>query len=266
MAEPRHLHLVPDPEPQELSETSAVVREVPGSLRERLLIAGALVGLGLAIGLRFASRHVTPATIAAPDPPAPPSRPALHRTVEPEGPKASLQVHGLSQRDLPSYLEETLTAAVAAAENGNPEQAELAYRDALVLARHDPQVFRRVRPLCARFEELMSFERRLAPARAAAAQGAYRISLGMLYRLPAEGQESRIRHAQANDWYNLAIVELRAGRCEDARIDLREAEELSPGLGTVGEAQRLAQACGTAGAGRDYFSSAEELRFRGFEE
>lgn len=200
-------------------------------------------------------------------PPPPIARGMIRTATAPAEPApAPLEVRSLVATDLPSLLHEALQTAVDFAEKGEIEQASLAYRDVLMMGRDDPKALSGLMHLRRRYQEALQTEIRFAPIRNAFESEDFRDALALLYRLPSDAAPARVRRASANGWYDLAVVALRAGRCDEAARDLGEAFALDLRPGGTGGAATLAARCDRMSSDRSFRAAAEALRFRDMDE
>jgi tetratricopeptide (TPR) repeat protein len=79
-------------------------------------------------------------------------------------------------------------------------------------------------------------------------EGRYRDALRAFYRLPggAEGTDPKLERYKANAWFNMGLIALNSGRCNEAQEHLVESATLNPDGKSLATATKLADSCKTS--------------------
>ena len=180
---------------------------------------------------------------------------------ETDAPIPVLRVHSA---DYHVALNESVERAMDLLQRGDIVNARFEYQNALQIVRDKPEDLEALLPWIQHFRESLLAEERLSPIRTAFADDDFRTALALLYRLPAELEGRRTESLKGAAWYNLAIVALRAGNCDDAAFDIAEAAGQSPDLRGLQSLRALAATCSSMTNDRRYSQIADRIPFVGF--
>lgn len=95
-------------------------------------------------------------------------------------------------------------------------------------------------------------------------QGRYREALRAFYRLPggAEGTDPKLERYKANAWFNMGLVALNSGRCNEAREHFAESTALNPDGKSLATATKLGELCKSSQRDASYRHELEQLAAR----
>lgn len=239
-------------------------REARRHLRRAAIPIGVAIVVSATVGLAVASLLVSPSSVVEP---MASSLGTLERSkstyAPPPGKPPAIRVRPLVDAERPALVRQALEEAVRWAEAGDLEQAGLYHSEASLLAGDGREILSALGELERRYRRACEVEGRFAPIRAAFEREDFHTALALLYRLPAAAESPRVRNALANGWYDLAIVALRAGRCDEAWRDLVESAASGASFELHSEARAIAVRCRTGSVERRLMARAESLRFRG---
>jgi len=160
-------------------------------------------------------------------------------------------------------LADSLAAGRRAMESGDWEAAILAYNEALEADPVNGEAAAGLLDAGARYRERKAQDEDYLRARRTFAGGDYASALRILYRLPEDLHPAEVRRMKVDGWFNLGLVELRAGDLDEATGNLREALALDDG--DAGARRALAFADGYRDRAKDgaYYAAVQAMEFRG---
>jgi len=88
----------------------------------------------------------------------------------------------------------------------------------------------------------------------------------VLYRLPATSDKPRLDRYKANGWFNLGVVALRAGECQQARAHFGEALAVKPDDEDAKRLKAFAEKYDDVPKDRGFYDRVEALSFRGLDD
>jgi predicted TPR repeat methyltransferase len=165
----------------------------------------------------------------------------------------------MTPEDAEQMAKRALAQAREASEAGDFVSAVLSYKDALDL---DP----RNSTAAAELREATEAEQAMAPIRLAFQNSDYRSALWLLYRVGTVPRMIPLDRYRAAAWYNLGLVDLRAGRCEEALQDLKEVLAIRPEDGGARGTFELARECRKRSSQLSFRYQVEALAFRTMQE
>jgi tetratricopeptide (TPR) repeat protein len=169
-------------------------------------------------------------------------------------------------KDDTEKLREALERAQTAMDSGNYGQAVIAYNDVISLDPTNPaanaglsEAGRLYRVRRAQYEELDR-------AKQSFLSGDYTSALRVLYRMPADLEPAAVERYKANAWYNLGLVELKAGNTGKAMEHMNDVLQIVPEDQKAMDARGLAERFHGAVKDLSYYAEAERLTFRTLED
>jgi hypothetical protein len=106
----------------------------------------------------------------------------------------------------------------------------------------------------------------LDKVRMAFADEEFTSALHILYRLSGTTDKARIERAKANGWFNLGVIALRAGECQQARAHFDEALGVRPDDEGAKQMRAFAVKYTDAQKDRSFYDQVERLSYRSSEE
>jgi len=95
------------------------------------------------------------------------------------------------------------------------------------------------------------------------AAGDYTSALRTLYRLPSDLRPEEAERLKIEGWYNLGLIELRAGNLDQATANFEEALAIDAEDGLTGEAVAFAERYRGRTKDRSFYDAVERMEFRG---
>jgi tetratricopeptide (TPR) repeat protein len=181
-----------------------------------------------------------------------------------EADRLAAQVTGAAPtRDVAERAAEVLARAHASMDRGAWEQAVLEFNEVLELDPTNGEAAAGLLDAGQRYRERKAQDAEYERAVRAFESGDYASALRVLYRLPADLRADDVRRLKVEGWYNLGVVELRAGNLSEARGHFGEVTALDDGDRAAAEAAALIDRYAGRPLDGAYYATVGRLEFRG---
>jgi tetratricopeptide (TPR) repeat protein len=238
-----------------------------GSSKTRWIVIGVVAGVFVvvAVGFWMKMRAIEPRE--TPPPIVQPAENAAEPVAEPQvpvEPEPVPQVNAAPTEDLDTLLERANNAFVA----GEYSAAIVAFDAVLKIEPRNFEAKARMQEATEAYRAEQELRQQWVAATSLFRDGEYRSALQMIYRLPEDSEENRIRldRYKENGWYNLGLLALRSGQCERALGHFQEAAEVDADDADVNMALALCETC-KGGTQRSGFKSAlAAMKIRGLDD
>ena len=238
-----------------------------GSSKTRWIVIGVVAGalVVVAVGFWMKMRAIEPREV--PPPIVQPAENAAEPVAEPQvpvEPEPAAQAVSAPTEDFATLLERANNAFA----DREYSAAIVAFDAVLKIEPGNFEAKARMQEATEAYRAEQELQQQWVAATSLFRDGEYRSALQMIYRLPEDSEENRIRldRYKENGWYNLGLLALRSGQCERALGHFREAAEVDADDADVNMALALCETC-KGGTQRSGFKSAlAAMKIRGLDD
>jgi tetratricopeptide (TPR) repeat protein len=195
-----------------------------------------------------------------------PAAPIVHRpnpkTKKPGAEKPVAASATLTPEESAKSIAASLASGQSRMASGDLTAAIIAFHEVLTLDPNNEAAKAGIAEAGERYKASKAERDALEAIRIAYRDGEFTSGLRLAYRLPPTVSASRTEAIKLTGWYNLSVVDLKAGDCKSAMAHLDEALQLAPSDADAKKLKAFAAHCDGATKDRAYLDSVESLSFR----